>query len=296
MVFRRTLLGLALSVLVAAPASAAAPTAPTAPTKVVRIGTQKVGYRSFGSGRPVVFVMGLGGTMSGWDPVFLDAVAAGGHRVVLLDNEGVGKTTALPGRLTIRRMADTTAGLIARLKLRRPDVAGWSMGGMIAQSLAVRHPKSFRRLVLMATAPGDGKATLGNPAAVGALSGPADPAKLLGLLFPSDQTAALNTYVADITKRQPFDGVAPAAQSAKQIQASAVWMLGQDKDGAKVAKLKAPTLIGGGELDELLPVANQRHLGQMIRRSALVTYPDAAHGFLFQHQDDFSARLLAFLR
>src|SRR3954449_551263 len=290
-----SLLALLAALFVAVPAASAA-TAETATSKVVKVGKQKVGYRTFGSGRPLVMVMGLGGTMDSWDPTFLDALAAGGHRIVLLDNEGIGKTTALKGNLTMARMADTTAGLIRRLKLSRPDVAGWSMGGMIAQSLAVRHPKSFRRLVLMATAPGDGKANLGNPAAVGALSGPPDPAKLLGLLFPADQTAALNTYVADITKRQPFDGVAPAAQSAKQIQASAVWMLGQDKDGAKVAKLKAPTLIGGGELDELLPVANQRHLGQMIRRSALVTYPDAAHGFLFQHQDDFSARLLAFLR
>src|SRR4051794_11077653 len=263
MVFRRTLLGLALSVLVAAPASAAAPTAATAPTKVLRIGAQKVGYRSFGSGRPVVFVMGLGGTMSGWDPVFLDAVAAGGHRVVLLDNEGVGKTAALPGRLTIRRMAETTMGLITRLKLGRPDLAGWSMGGMIAQSLAVRHPKSLRRLVLMATAPGDGKATAGSLDAISALTGPADPAKLLGLLFPADQTAALNTYVADITKRQPFDGVAPAAQSAKQIQATTTWLFGRDKDGAKVAQLKLPTLVGGGELDPLLPVANQRHLARI---------------------------------
>src|SRR3954452_826981 len=162
-----------LAVTFAAPPVANAATAVDAPTKVVKVGKQKVGYRSFGSGRPIVFVMGLGGTMGSWDPVFLDGVAAAGHRVVLVDNEGIGKTTALPGRLTIRRMADTTASVIARLKLKRPDVAGWSMGGMIAQSLAVRHPKSLRRLVLMATAPGDGKAVSGGSAAVGALTGPA---------------------------------------------------------------------------------------------------------------------------
>src|SRR3954447_18012577 len=196
-----------LAVTFAAPPVANAATALTAPTKLVKVGKQKVGYRSFGSGRPLVMVMGLDGTMGSWDPTFLDALAAGGHRVVLLDNEGVGRTARLPGNLTIRRMADTTAGLIARLRLKRPDVAGWSMGGMIAQSLAVRHPKSLRRLVLMATAPGDGKATPPTPAAINALTGPSDPTKLLGLLFPPDQTTALDTYVADITKRQPFEGV-----------------------------------------------------------------------------------------
>ena len=285
----------ALSLAVCAPAAANAATAVDAPTKVVKVGKQKVGYRSFGSGRPIVMVMGLGGTMGSWDPTFLDALAAGGHRVVLLDNEGVGRTTSLRGRLTIRRMGDTVAGLIARLRLRRPDVAGWSMGGMIAQSLAVRHPKSVRRLVLMATAPGDGKGAAPSPAALGTLTGSSNPTALLSLLFPADQKAALDTYVGNIIKRVPFEGVAPAAQIVKQTAASGAWLISQDPDGKRVAKLKLPTLIGGGELDPLLPVANQRHLHGMINGSQLVTYPDASHGFLFQHQAEFIPALLTFL-
>jgi len=79
--------------------------------------------------------------MDGWDPTWLDAIAAAGHRVVIFDNEGVGRSTAARGPLTIRRMGDTTAGLIARPAAQAADVAGWSMGGMIAQSLAVRHPR-----------------------------------------------------------------------------------------------------------------------------------------------------------
>src|SRR3954454_10537727 len=132
---RLVVLVLALATATAPAASAA--TAVNAPTKVVKIGKQKVGYRTFGSGRPLVLIMGLDGTMGSWDPTFLDALAAGGHRVVILDNEGVGKTSTLKGKLTIARMADTTAGLIKALKLKRPDVGGWSMGGMIAQSFAV---------------------------------------------------------------------------------------------------------------------------------------------------------------
>ncbi|HEX6712230.1 MAG TPA: alpha/beta hydrolase [Thermoleophilaceae bacterium] len=291
----RTLL-VALAVTAALAPAAHAATAVDAPTKVVKIGKQKVGYRTFGSGRPLVMVMGLGGTIGSWDPTFLDALAAGGHRIVLLDNEGVGKTTALKGRLTIRRMGETTAALIRRLKLKRPDVAGWSMGGMIAQSLAVRHPKSVRRLVLMATAPGDGKAAAPTPEALKALTGPTtDVNVLLGLLFPPDQTAARDTYVADILMRRPFEGIAPAAQAAKQTAASGAWLFNQDKDGGRVAKLTLPTLIGGGELDPLLPIANQRHLHDMIRGSQLMTYPDAAHAFLFHHQAEFVPLVLQFL-
>jgi pimeloyl-ACP methyl ester carboxylesterase len=289
----RALLAVLAVTAVLAPA-ANATTAVDAPTKVVRIGKQKVGYRAFGHGRPLVMIMGLGGTMGSWDPTFLDALAAGGHRVVLLDNEGVGRTTRLPGNLTIRRMGETTAGLIKRLKLKRPDVAGWSMGGMIAQSLAVRHPKLVRRLVLMATAPGDGKGAAPTPDALKALSS-FDPAAALGLIFPPDQTAARDAYVANIIKRQPFEGVAPAAQALKQTAASGAWLTDQDPDGKRVAKLKLRTLIGGGELDPLLPVANQRHLHDMIKGSQLVTYPDASHGFLFQHQAEFVPKVLQFL-
>jgi pimeloyl-ACP methyl ester carboxylesterase len=291
---RMRVLLVVLAVAAALAPAASAATAVDAPTKVVKVGKQKVGYRTFGSGRPLVMIMGLGGTMGSWDPTFLDGLAAGGHRIVLLDNEGVGKTTALKGPLTIRRMGDTTAGLIARLKLKRPDVAGWSMGGMIAQSLAVRHPRSVRKLVLMATAPGDGKGAAPTPDALKALSS-GDVSAALGLIFPADQTAARDTYVKDILMRHPFEGVAPAAQTLKQTAASGAWLLSQDPDGRRVARLRLPTLIGGGELDPLLPVANQRHLHDMIEGSQLVTYPDASHGFLFQDQAEFLPKLLAFL-
>src|SRR5258707_15152136 len=90
-----------LALVVAAPGASAA-TALDAPTKVVGVGKQKVGYRSFGTGRPVVMIMGLGGSMGGWDPTFLDAIAAAGHRVVIFDNEGVGRSTTARGPLTIR--------------------------------------------------------------------------------------------------------------------------------------------------------------------------------------------------
>jgi pimeloyl-ACP methyl ester carboxylesterase len=150
--------------------------------------------------------------------------------------------------------------------------------------------------VLMATAPGDGRGAPPSPSALQTLTGSSDPAALLGLLFPADQTAALNTYVANIIKRKPVEVVAPAAQSVKQTAASGAWLISQDPDGKRVARLELPTLIGGGELDPLLPVANQRHLHDMIRGSQLVTYPDASHGFLFQHQAEFVPKLLAFLK
>src|SRR5207245_199943 len=113
-------------------------------------------------------------------------------------NEGVGRSTTLPGTLTIRRMGDDAAGLIAALHLSRPDVVGWSMGGMIAQSFAVRHPRSLRKLVLLATAPGDGRSTAPLADALSILTSTSpDPLAVLGLLFQPDPSAVRHHYCAD---------------------------------------------------------------------------------------------------
>jgi pimeloyl-ACP methyl ester carboxylesterase len=167
---------------------------------------------------------------------------------------------------------------------------------MIGRSLAVRYPSSLRRLVLLATAPGDGKGAAPYPDALKALTGPtSDVNVLLGLLFPPDQTVARDRYVADILMRKPFEAIAPAAVAASQSSASGAWLTGQDADGTRVAKLRLPVLVGGGEQDHLLPFANQLHLAAMISGAALISYADASHGFFVQHADDFLPRLNAFI-
>ena len=127
----------------------------TAPTRVAQTALGPVGYREIGAGPPLLLIMGLGGSMDAWQPIFLAALAQR-HRVVLLDNAGVGDTAALTTPLTITEMADQTSDLIAALRLGQTAVLGWSMGGMIAQALAVLHPAQVRRLVLCATFPGVG--------------------------------------------------------------------------------------------------------------------------------------------
>src|SRR4051794_8667527 len=244
----RLVLASCLLVALACAPSADAVTAATAPTKTVKVGKLRLGYRSIGKGRPVVFIQGLGGSMDGWDPTFLDKLAARGHRVVVFDNEGIGRSTTLPGKLTIRRMGDDAAGLIRVLKLRRPDVVGWSMGGMIAQSLAVRHPTSLHRLVLLATAPGDGRSTAPAADALSVLTSTSpDPLAVLGLLFPPDQAAARDHYVADIALRKNLSPTAPAIVTGRQLVAATTWTTGGDRDGHHVSRLRLPVLVGGGQ-------------------------------------------------
>src|ERR1700729_4404720 len=154
----------------------------SAPVRIAHTRLGAVGYRVVGSGPPLVLIMGYAGTMEVWDPRLVHALARH-NRVVMFDNAGIGRTQPLPGEqtatLTIDAMADQTSALIDALGLGRPDVLGWSMGGMIAQALAVLHPAQVRRLVLCATYPGTGTVVL-----------PAVADRLAASDFPANQASA----------------------------------------------------------------------------------------------------------
>jgi pimeloyl-ACP methyl ester carboxylesterase len=169
--------------------SAAVPPDITAvPTQVAHTALGDVGYREVGKGPDLVLITGFGASMDEWAPSFVDALAQR-FRVVVFDNAGVGQTAALATPLSITQMASQTSALITALGLGGCDVLGWSMGGMIAQSLAVTHPGQVRRLVLAATQPGTGNA-VPVPSAIQAALDSGDPAAGLRLLFPADQAAS----------------------------------------------------------------------------------------------------------
>ena len=113
-----------------------------------------MGYREVGAGSPLLLITGFGASMDDWPPSFVDTLA-GQHEVIVLDNAGVGQTSAAASS-SITAMADQTSDLMSALHLRRSAVLGWSMGGMIAQALAVDHPAQVSRLVLTATQAGTG--------------------------------------------------------------------------------------------------------------------------------------------
>jgi pimeloyl-ACP methyl ester carboxylesterase len=133
-------------------------------------------YEVFGEdgGRPLLLVMGLGMQMIGWDEEFIGLLVDSGHRVVRFDNRDVGLSTHLTETAdltaarrgdvvpyTLEDMADDCAGLLDALGWESAHVLGASMGGMIAQTLAIRHPSRVRSLTSMmsTTGPGVGRPT-----------------------------------------------------------------------------------------------------------------------------------------
>jgi len=254
----------------------------SAPVRIAHTRLGTIGYRVVGSGPPLVLIMGYGWTMEDWDPRLVHALALH-SRVVMFDNAGIGDTAALPPPYTIDAMAGQASALIDTLGLGRPDVLGWSMGGMIAQALAVLHPAQVRRLVLCATYPGTGAAVV-----------PSEAARLASSDFPANQGNAFATFKAAIAEYPP----APAASAAaKGDQGLAVgnWWTGIDAAGRETARISVPTLIADGTDDQLVPVANDHILARLIPGARLVLYPDAGHAFLFQEPAPFASLVESFL-
>jgi pimeloyl-ACP methyl ester carboxylesterase len=290
----RALPAVVVSVAVLAPPAVAAGapnSAIDAPVRTVRTTLGTVSYRSVGHGRPLVMIMGLSGSIDVWPPGLVDALARR-HRVIAFDNEGMGGSTLRPGPLTISRMGDDTAAFIAALHLRRPDVLGWSMGGFIAQAFAARHPGRYRRLILSATAAGDGHAVLPSAAVTKVLT--TGSGNILNYLFPADQSREVQAFTLAITK-YPHFYAAPAAITALQLRASERWLTGKDPSGHRDRTFTAPTLIGDGAEDELIPSANSRLLGRLIPHARVKLYPDAGHGFLFQDEAGWARVIERFL-
>jgi pimeloyl-ACP methyl ester carboxylesterase len=168
------------------------------------------------------------------------------------------------------------------------------MGGMVAQSVASRHPKLLRRLVLCATAPGDGRGTIPDPDALRQLGDPSGGGGV-GLLFPPGKDAVAQAYMHEISAYPQFAPRAPADVVTLQFGASGTWLTGGEPSGRNPGRLRLPVLIGAGALDRALPVANQRHLARVLPNARLKVYADAAHAFFFQHRRDFVRRVQRFL-
>jgi pimeloyl-ACP methyl ester carboxylesterase len=251
-----------------------------------------VAYRVVGQGQPLVMVMGYAGTMEAWDPRFVDALARH-YRVVVFDNAGLGGTANVSGALTIDAMADQTAALIASLNLTAPDVLGWSMGSMIAQSLAVRHAGDVGKLVLCASWPGNGAATVPPQTTINELKSGV-PEQVRGVLFPADQPYGYDAYAGGTST---YPGTAPPSANtiAGQDKAITDWWAGADPSGRTPASITAPTLITDGSVDELDGVSNSQALAKLIPNSSLQLYPDAGHAFLFQEGTPFVHTVQTFL-
>jgi pimeloyl-ACP methyl ester carboxylesterase len=123
----------------------------------------RIAYHRRGSGRPLLVLNGLAATSADWDPSFIERLASA-NELILLDNRGIGASTDNGAPFDIDQLADDTARVIEGLGFERASVLGWSLGGFIAQTLALQHPARIDKLILLSTDPGGVDAELASPA------------------------------------------------------------------------------------------------------------------------------------
>lgn len=270
------------------------------PTRRIVVGQQMFVYRDLGPDRGVTLVLltHLGATLDEWDPRFVDAVARD-RRVVAVDLPGVGGST---GRVpdTITAMSEAVEAFATSLGLPRFDLLGFSLGGFIAQQVALGAPNLVRRLVLAGTGPSGG-AGIDHPAGgtyiywdmLRAFLARTDAKEFL--FFPRTRTgkAAARVYLARLRERI-MDRDDPIAVSSFRRQISVIRAWGQATP-QDLSRISAPTLIANGDHDRMVPTALSRDLHARIPGSTLIIYPGSGHGGVFQYVDEFAAAVRSHL-
>ncbi|MDZ5620998.1 alpha/beta hydrolase [Nocardioides sp. HM23] len=269
-----------------------------APARSVNAGGVTYAYRELGQkgGIPVVFFVHLAATLDNWDPRIVDPIARNRH-VIAFDQRGVGAST---GRVpdTIEEAADHAYEFISALGHDKIDVFSFSMGGMIAQDLIVKHPDLVRRLVLTGTGPRGGKDI---DKVVGvtywdvlrATVTRSDPKEFL--FFNRDATGkpAAKAFVKRLEERT-VDRDQPIGVKAFRTQLKAIQKYGRSAP-SDLSTFTQPTLIANGDHDRMVPSVLSEDLHRRINGSELIIYPNSGHGGVFQYHERFAPTAAAFL-
>jgi pimeloyl-ACP methyl ester carboxylesterase len=250
----------------------------------------QLSYERSGSGEPLLLIMGMSGTALHWGEPFL-AELRPDFEVIAYDHRGVGESTKLHGPVTIVQMADDAAGLLDALGIDSAHVLGISMGGMIAQELALRRPDLVRTLSLGCTYCGGAGSALAGPEVIQRLSEAmlsGDRRRALRAGWEVNVSAAM---VGDDEAYERFLGVAEHYTVAVPVIMAQMQAVAGHDTSARLPSLAMPTLVVHGTEDQMLPVQNGRLIASLIPDSRLEIFDGVGHLF-FWERPERSAELL----
>jgi pimeloyl-ACP methyl ester carboxylesterase len=269
----------------------------TAPTRFIRAGDARLAFRRFGrrEGVPLLLLNYFAAHMDSWDPKLTNGLAEQ-RDVILVDYPGTGRSSGTTPS-TVADLAKSCSEFCHALELRRFDIAGFSLGGMVAQQLGFDHPDLIRRIILMGTGPRGGEGMVFTDLSVDELD---DEASLVMKAFFTSSDAgkaAGQAYLARLATRVT-DRDEPVSKPSAIAELAAIreWGLVPSTDRfAMLGRIPHPTLIVHGNKDVVVMPINAFLLAEHLPNAQLIMYPDASHGAQSQHAELFLAHARLFL-
>ncbi len=255
-----------------------------------RVNGISVDYSIEGEGEPLLLIMGLGLDKSGWKSQVSEFRKY--FKVVTFDNRGVGNSDKPQGPYSTRMMADDAAGLLDYLKMPKAHVLGASMGGMIAQEVALNYPDRVTKLVLACTYCQRGQETSGETpefASAVELQTKGKVGPLVKLLF--EKWFYRIAYLAMIKIQSMRKGETEASGFMAQVQACMAHDTVQ-----RLPTIKAPTLVIVGTGDRVIKPSSSDLIAKRIPNAKLVKIQNGSHLFSFERRKEFNREILSFLK
>lgn len=257
---------------------------------VLKAGEIELGYERSGEGPPLLLIMGMSGTLVHWGEPLLSRLREH-FETIVYDHRGIGSSTKVGEPFTIAELADDAAALMSALELDTAHVMGISMGGMVAQELALRHPERLRSLVLGCT-------YCGGEGSAGAKEG------VFLRLFEAVQSgvreraikAAWEANVSqDFARRQEAYARFLEIGLAHAVPTRVIWeqlsaIAGHDTRD-RLPQIRTPTLVAHGTEDVMLPVENAYMIAERIPGARLEIFDGVGHLF-FWEEPERSAELV----
>jgi pimeloyl-ACP methyl ester carboxylesterase len=257
-------------------------------------------YRDLGAGDvPLVLLQHFRGNLDNWDPALVDALAAD-RRVIAFDNVGVGATTGSTPS-TIEAMAHDAISFLEAMDFQQIDLLGFSIGSFIAQEIALIRPDLLRRVVLASAAPQGAAGMHGwAPEVIGAVGAPeTSPEGYISVFFaPTDTSRGAGQQAAGrIFGGRTRDRDEPTTWQTREAQYDAVctWGIPNHALLQGVAAIELPVFVANGDSDPMILPRYSHLLAGLLPDARVKIYPDSAHGFLFQHHEEYAADVHAFL-
>jgi pimeloyl-ACP methyl ester carboxylesterase len=271
----------------------------SATTKSIKVGGTPFVYREVGKkgGVPLILLHHLTAVLDDWDPRVVDGLAAE-HHVIIFDNRGVGATGGSTPD-SVEEMARDAVAFIRALGLTKVDLLGFSLGGFIAQALALEEPDLVRKIIIAGSGPagGEGISNMGavlQDALAKASAAGKHPKHFLFFSQTGNGQAAANAFLARLNERTG-DRDTGISNETIGAQLTAIHAWGQ-ADPSKLSQLRHPVLVANGDDDLMAPTINSFELARRLPNAQLSIFPDAGHGGIFQHYAVFVPQALDFLR